>query len=145
MGWICDPEFPQTPEEKSHCLVRWYIRRLKYQKHFPIGQKRPKQEYHWNWMHTYFSSLSAFIQVTIHRRVSNKFLLLWVPFQIFFIFIWVYIFMFVTSRQSHCMRDLLILKILSVMLLLKDTCLPWLDKLMFVNGLYIVVWCVNRY
>ena len=99
LEWICDPEFPQTPKKKSHCLVRWYIRRLKYQKHFPIVQKRSKQEYHWNWIHPYLRS----IQVTIYWRVSNMFLLLWVPFQIFIIIIiiWVYIFMFVTSRSDR--------------------------------------------
>ena len=44
--------------------------------------------------------------------------------------------MFVTSRQAHWMRDLPILKILSVLAMIRQA---------YVSEWIKVVWCVNRY
>ena len=61
----------------------------------------------------------------------------------FIIIIWVYIFMFVTYRQAHWVRDLPILKILSVMLLLGSVLA--MIRQAYVSEWIKVVWCVNRY
>ena len=51
--------------------------------------------------------------------------------------------MFITSRQAHWVRDLPILKILSVMLLLG--CVLAMIRQAYVSEWIKVVWCVNRY
>ena len=83
------------------------------------------------------SSLSAFhTSDDILKGVEYVFTPLSTFSDIFIIIIWVYIFMFVTARQAHCMRDLPILKILSVLAMIRQAYVcEWIK----------VVWCVKRY
>ena len=135
LEWICDREFPQTPEKKSHCLVRWYIRRLKYQKHFPIRQKRPKQEYRWNWMHTNFhpylrSDKWRYIEGCRISFYSSEYLFRY--FYYYHLGLYLYVRNFQTGPLDAWRTYL---KHLISYVIVKDMCLPWLDKLTLVNGL----------
>ena len=123
--------------EKKPLFSQVVYKAIKVLKALPRRTKKTKAGISLKFNAYYFSSLSAFIQVTIYRRVSNKFLFLWVPFQIFLLLLFESIsLIYVRNFQTGPLDAWLsYLNNLISYVIVKDTCLPWLDKLTLVNGL----------